>query len=264
MIFEKALVLSNKEIAIGIYEMILAAKKIADNDPFPGQFINISLSDSWLHPLRRPMSIAGFDGSNLRIIYKLFGEGTTILSNKKNGDILDLFGPVGNGFGNPDGRYPILVGGGVGLAPILWLHKLFTQKGIVHHTIIGARSMSEHFLKHAPEDNFLLATDDGSIGEKGTVMPVLRDIWKNFVNPKLYACGPELMLKAVNDFALQKTINCELSVESYMACATGICQGCIVEKSDANISESEHTYHERYSLVCINGPVYNAGEILFK
>ena len=73
MIFEKALVLSNKEIAIGIYEMILAAKKIADNDPFPGQFINISLSDSWLHPLRRPMSIAGFDGSNLRIIYKLFG-----------------------------------------------------------------------------------------------------------------------------------------------------------------------------------------------
>ncbi len=263
MICEKALVLSNKKIAIGIYEMILSAKKIADVHPFPGQFINISVSDSWLYPLRRPMSIAGFDGSNLRIIYKLFGEGTRILSNKKNGDILNLFGPVGNGFGNPDGGYPILVGGGVGLAPILWLHKLFAQKGIRHHTIIGARSMSEHFLEHSPEANLLLATDDGSIGKKGTVMPVLRDICKNFDNPKLYACGPQLMLKAVNDFALEKTIDCELSVESYMACATGICQGCVVERSNVNISESEHTYHERYSLVCINGPVYNAGEILF-
>ena len=130
MICEKALVLSNKKIAIGIYEMILSAKKIADVHPFTGQFIIISVSDSWLYPLRRPMSIAGFDGSNLRIIYKLFGEGTRILSNKKNGDILILFGPVGNGFGNPDGGYPILVGGGVGLAPILWLHKLFVQKKI--------------------------------------------------------------------------------------------------------------------------------------
>ncbi|MBF89226.1 MAG: hypothetical protein CMG75_06085 [Candidatus Marinimicrobia bacterium] len=263
MIFEKALILDNKKIANGIFEMVLSAKGIAALDPLPGQFINISLSDSWLHSLRRPMSIAGIDGPRLKIIYKLFGEGTFLLSKKKIGDLLDLLGPIGNYFQNPNGEHPILIGGGVGLAPILWLHKLFSDKGIIHHTIIGARSMSEHFLKHSPEDNLILSTDDGSIGKKGTVMPVLLDVCKNLEKPKLYACGPELMLKAVNDLAITQKINCELSVESYMGCATGICQGCVVEKSELNILGNEHSYHERYSLVCTNGPVYKAGEILF-
>lgn len=262
MIIEKGTIQSNEKIADGLFMMTFVAEKITEKCPMPGQFLNIAVVDSWLYPLRRPMSIAGLDDNQIKIIYKIFGDGTRLLSAKKPGELLDVLGPIGNSFGNADRDIPILVGGGVGLAPILWLHEFFEKKGIKHHTIIGARKSAEHFLRHEPENNFILTTDDGSLGEKGNVMVTLQRLFSIVDKSKLYACGPEAMLKAVNDFAVSESINCEISVESYMGCATGICQGCVIQR--ANKSAKKHSYHERYSLVCMDGPVYKAGEVIFQ
>lgn len=261
MIIEQSKILDNDQIAHGIFRMTVASEMIAAAHPSPGQFVNICVNDSWEHPLRRPMSIAGLDGERLIIIYKVFGEGTEILAGRQEGETIDILGPLGNSFGNSHGCTPILVGGGVGLAPILWLHERFVSRGIKHSTIIGARSSGEHFHTHAPSDGLFLTTDDGSVGEKGTVIPTLRKICADLSNPRIFACGPEPMLKAVHEYANESKIPGELSVESYMGCATGICQGCVVER--ATDGSPEHSYHERYSLVCCDGPVYRAEEIVF-
>ena len=120
MIAEKGTVLNNEEIARGIYQMTFSAERICNEEPFPGQFLNICVDDSWEHPLRRPMSIADVNDNQLSIIYKIFGEGTKILSEYKNGYSIDLLGPLGNSFGETEGTTPILIGGGVGLSPIIW------------------------------------------------------------------------------------------------------------------------------------------------
>ena len=106
-----------------------------------------------------------------------------------------------------------------------------------------------------------LTTDDGSIGEKGTVIPVLELLASKRSNAKLFACGPEPMLKALKSFSYSAGISAEFSVESYMACGLGLCQGCVIEKSSKN--GNKPSYHEQFSLVCIDGPVYKASEVHF-
>ncbi len=261
MIIERASVRENRPLAEGIFQMTMTAPAIANENPSPGQFLNISVTDDWLHPLRRPMSIAGRDEDNLTIIYKLFGEGTRLLSQYASGNSLDVLGPLGNSFGTTEGTTPVLVGGGVGLAPILWLHEILQSKSVDHVTIIGARHAGEHFLEHRPDEGVILTSDDGSLGLKGTVMNPVGSVCSELDVPKLFACGPEPMLIVVKDFAITESIAGELSVESYMGCATGICQGCVIERQ--NGAASKHSYHDRYSLVCLEGPVYNAEDICF-
>ena len=261
MIAEIGTVLNNEEIAHGIYQMTFSAEKICNEDPFPGQFLNICVDNTWEHPLRRPMSIADVNNDKLSIIYKIFGEGSTMLSEFSKGSSVDLLGPLGNSYKETEGTTPILIGGGVGLAPIIWFNKVLQTNGIEHKIVIGARSAKEHFLSHDPKRNIYLTTDDGSAGEHGTVMPTVKKICNRVERPKLFACGPEPMLKAIHLFVKEFDFPCELSVESYMGCATGICQGCVIERAFNGIKK--HSYHERYSLVCLDGPVYRAKEIIF-
>ncbi|MEE8437618.1 MAG: dihydroorotate dehydrogenase electron transfer subunit, partial [Candidatus Neomarinimicrobiota bacterium] len=195
-------------------------------------------------------------------IYKKLGQVTNILCGRKKFDYLNVLGPLGNTFTNWDNpnNIPILVGGGTGLAPLLNMHKKCLALGLKHALVLGARNSAQHFLKHNPEEGIYLCTDDGSLGIKGTVMTPLEQILKKHRNPHLFSCGPEPMLKAVQALALKNRIVCQLSVESYMACGTGLCQGCAVTKNDRDGSSSSI---RRYSLVCIKGPVYKAGEVLF-
>ncbi|MFQ6616314.1 MAG: dihydroorotate dehydrogenase electron transfer subunit [Fidelibacterota bacterium] len=251
MKIETAPVRSNDRIASGIWRMVLEAPDISEAVQGPGQFVSLSVTDDWELPLRRPMSIAGIDDGHLHIIYKVFGEGTHRLSRKAPGDTLSLLGPLGNTFRLPQNSFfPILVGGGVGIAPVDWLHRTLTSRGIEHDMIIGAVTANEHFHEHRPEGGVFLTTDDGSAGEHGTVMPTLQRETENRSHPFIYACGPSLMLKAVHRFVSSRGIPCQMAVESYMACSTGICQGCVIP------------LQERYSLVCLEGPVYDAGDLV--
>lgn len=263
IVIENAAVIRNTEIASGIWQLEAEAPQICAEYAGPGQFVSLLTDEGWEHPLRRPMSIAAVNGSQLGIIYKIFGDVTVSLSKMKKDNFINLLGPVGNtfsGWDNPD-IHPILVGGGVGLAPILNLKQACDDKNRDSTIIIGARTASEHSMKHDSENNIFLTTDDGSLGEKGTVMPVLERLAQEMQNAALFACGPEPMLKAVQSFAVSAGIPAELSVESYMACGIGLCQGCVIETPNGN--GIEHSYHEQYSLVCMDGPVYKASEVTF-
>jgi len=262
MIIERARIKSNREVARNIWEMHFEAPQIAQVYTGSGQFINILAIDNWHHPLRRPMSIASAEEGYVSIIYKIFGDVTRILSEKIEGDSAELMGPLGNTFSNwNNGAYPILVGGGVGLAPILNLRQECDEANVDHTIIIGARSGNEHFIKHEPKNNIFLSTDDGTIGEEGTVMGPLERSVKENKNAYLYACGPEPMMEAVRKFSITNNVPTQLSVESYMGCGVGLCQGCVVHRRDTEIQD--HSYHEKYSLVCMDGPVYEAKDVKF-
>jgi len=154
-----------------------------------------------------------------------------------------------------------LIGGGTGVAPILNLHHECQQAGVNHTTIFGARKSGGHFLEPDETQQLILTTDDGSLGIRGTVMGPLERVIQTHPNPALYVCGPEPMLVRIQKFALERQIPAQLSVESYMACGIGLCQGCVIEKNQN--SNRRHSYHETYSLTCMDGPVYKAEEIRF-
>ena len=263
MIIEKGEITVNESIAQELWMMEMNAPGIVGAYRGCGQFINILGSDQWEHPLRRPMSIAGVNDSRLQIIYKPVGPITTLLSTKTVGTTVDVLGPLGNQFtGWRDGNnYPILIGGGTGVAPILNLHHECQQAGVNHTTIFGARNSGGHFLKPDERHGMILTTDDGSLGIRGTVMVPLEQVVQRHPNSVIYACGPEPMLIRVQEFALKRTIPAQLSVESYMACGIGLCQGCVIEKNQK--PSRRHTYNGTYSLTCIEGPVYRAEEIRF-
>ncbi len=243
--------------------MEMAAPNICKEVQGPGQFVNIAVSEAWQMPLRRPMSIAGNSGDNLEIIYKLFGEGTRALSKKEKGDSLNVLGPLGNIFEvNAQIGTPVLVGGGVGIAPVLWLHHRLQDERIDHKLIIGAVTADEHFLDHNPGEEIFLTTDDGSLGEEGTVMPALERLTVEADHSTVFACGPGPMLKAVRDYTVANRIGCQMALESYMACGTGLCQGCVIGLDREK--PVEDSYHKHYSLVCCDGPVYDAREIVIE
>ena len=142
-------VISNGEISEGIYQTVLHAPEISASS-HPGQFVNILPSNNWEHVMRRPMSIANQGNEEISIIYKAVGEGTQIMANWEKDTKVDLIGPLGNYWNGYDTTFPILIGGGVGIAPIFNLHNLLKKHQIEHILIMGARDENEHFLKNLP------------------------------------------------------------------------------------------------------------------
>ena len=251
MVSNKAEIVENSKIAHNIWRMSFISQSIADEYVGAGQFVSILAGDSWEHPIRRPMSIAKVLDDQITIIYKIFGSVTNTLSRLMSGDYIDVLGPLGNTFVVDYNKYtPILVGGGIGLSPILNLSECLNKKGISSHTIIGAKSSDEHFLDLNPNNGTYLSTDDGTIGIKGTVIDVLSIVLKEVENPYIFACGPEGMLSALKLFLNEKGIPGQFSVESYMACGFGFCQGCAIPNNK-----------EGYSLVCKEGPVFDYNEV---
>ena len=255
MIIDKSEIIENTQIAEGIWRMVFKSVEIADRYLGAGQFVSVLTDDNWEHPIRRPMSIADVNEDKISIIYKVFGSVTQALTKLKSKDYIDVLGPIGNTFNvDYDTFYPILIGGGIGLSPILNLSKCLVQKGISITTIIGAKTSKEHFLQHNPNKNMFLSTDDGTIGINGTVIDALNIVLKGVKNPKIFACGPEPMLFSIQKILEEKSIPAQFSVESYMACGVGFCQGCVIPKKQNN----------EYYLVCKDGPVFEANEVKFE
>ena len=255
-------VISNNQISEGIYKTVFHAPAIAVNS-HPGQFVNILPLSNWNHVMRRPMSIVSQGNDEISIIYKAIGEGTLIMANWERETNVDLIGPLGNYWRGYNKKHPILIGGGVGIAPILNLHNLLIKDQIDHILIMGARNEREHFLKHDPEKQIYMSTDDGSFGISGNVVDALQNIFPDGNYPldcKIYSCGPPMMMDGVRSYALQYHLECDLALETIMACGVGICQGCTVERKTSK--ELGHSYRNRFSLACMDGPIYNAKEIV--
>ena len=164
---EKAIVISTKEIAFNTYETKLQSPQIT-NSARPGQFINILPSIDWNNIMRRPMSISSQENDKIGIIFKVVGEGTEIMKNWEINDEIDIIGPLGNYWSNYKDFLPILIGGGVGIAPIINLHNMLNKIGVGHSLIMGAQTKKDHFIEHKPNDKIYISTDDGSLGISGS------------------------------------------------------------------------------------------------
>ncbi len=249
MIIEDFVVDSNIKIAENTFLIGLNSQINLDNLQ-PGQFFNIQVSNNHFPLLRRPFSISDIIDDKIYFMYKIVGEGTSILSHKKKGEKINLLGPLGNNFNVSNFENILLLGGGIGIAPFPFFSKKLVNKNF--KVLFGVRTKNEahnYGLK-----NVLFSSEDGSIGKKGTVIDLLDEELKNldFEKTKIYACGPNAMFRALQKYLINKNIECEVSMESAMACGFGICQGCPVE----------HNHSESYKLICKDGPIFNIREIV--
>lgn len=238
---------SIKNIASDVYEMILTGEG-AKYITAPGQFINIKINDSLQPYLRRPMSISDYTNSSITIVFKVVGEGTEILKNKQVGDELDCLIGLGNGFSIKDGDKVILIGGGLGTPPLYNLGKKLYEQGKKIVTVLGFNSKQDVFYeeKFAEFSKVFVATMDGSVGTKGTVIDVIKE--NQIVFDQYYTCGPEPMLDAL--VSVYPT-NGELSFEARMGCGFGACMGCSCKVKTAP-----------YKRICVEGPVLQAEEVI--
>lgn len=250
MFDEKSRVESVKKIINDTYLLRVYSPLIAASIK-PGQFCNIKVSDSNYPLLRRPFSICEVEGDYLHFLFDVHGEGTKLLANKRKDDFIDILGPLGNGF-ELNGNYnlAIIVAGGIGIAPFPYLiQQLPSNKKIF--SFYGSRSKAN--LIDYKMKNLSVSTDDGSAGFKGNVVQLLEKDFYKFGNEtiRIFACGPTLMLKAIQDFSIKYNIECQISTECSMACGFGICQGCPIERTD----------DDGYYLVCKDGPVFDSKKV---
>ena len=221
----------------------------------PGQFMNILTSEAVEPLLRRPYSISQVEGDECEIMFSLLGKGTHLLARKRVGDRIGVLGPLGNTFGyEKDFGTAIIVAGGIGIAPFPYLTRELQRRERPLLTFLGARSAGRVVTRGL--HNLHVATDDGSQGFHGNVIACLDAyLSANEVDrPMIFACGPNAMLQATQQYAHAHDIPCELSLESEMACGIGICQGCPIEK---------HHGERKYSLVCTDGPCFDSHDIIF-
>jgi dihydroorotate dehydrogenase electron transfer subunit len=228
----------------------------ANNEPmpemFPGQFVQILVKNSPNVFLRRPVSINNVDLANneLWLLVKRVGEGTEKICKSSTGDIMNLIFPLGNSFTIPEEKCTtLLIGGGVGTAPMLFLGKKLSEKGYNVNFLLGGQTASDilqitDFEKYG---NVYCTTEDGSFGEIGFVTD--HTILQNSKFDFIYTCGPKPMMVAVAKHAVSKGIECEASLENLMACGFGACLCCIEKTVRGNI------------CTCTEGPVFNIKEL---
>ncbi len=261
MIREEVEVKSNRCLTDNFYRLTFISSFIASH-ALPGQFLHIKLQQQPLRILlRRPFSVHRVSSDNVSILYKIVGKGTELLSRATPGDYLDVLGPLGNGFSISEAPNTyLLVAGGMGIAPLLALaDELVKANGRGNiYLLLGAQTEKELLcvdeFKSLPV-NTLLATKDGTKGDKGLITEVLDKIFKEgrLKEPtELFACGPRNMLKVCADIAGRYNIQCQVSLEELLACGVGACLGCVVRTKKG------------YERVCKEGPVFDARDIIWE
>lgn len=255
---ENAAVISQEKLAEGIYSMWIRTE--ASGSAKPGQFISVYTNDgSKLLP--RPISICEIDKEEgkLRIVYRVTGRntGTEQFSRLGEGDTVPVIGPLGNGFPVEEalGKKVFLMGGGIGVPPILELAK---QMDCEKKQIVAGYRDMHTFLKEEFEKNgeAYISTEDGSLGVKGNILDAIREY--GLEADIIYACGPTPMLRAIKAYAEEKNIVCYVSLEERMACGIGACLGCVCKTK-----KKDHHSNVHNSRICKDGPVFLATEVEF-
>lgn len=246
-----AAVVSQEALASDIFSMWIQADEIA-RAAKPGQFISVYTKDpSKLLP--RPISICQIDREQgrLRIVYRTVGAGTKEFSGYQAGDSITVMGPLGNGFPLDGTKKAFLIGGGIGIPPMLQLAKeLHCEKQMV----LGYRD--ELFLnkEFEPYGSVYLAVEDGSAGTKGNVLDAIRA--NGLQADVIYACGPTPMLRALKAYAAEQGMECWISMEEKMACGIGACLACVCQSKE--VDGHSHVHNKR---ICKDGPVFAAEEV---
>ena len=217
-------------------------------DIAPGQFVQVRVDDSPTTYLRRPISIhdVNRDDNTVSLLVQMVGEGTRHLGAAKVGDTINLVLPLGKGYTLPaEGEKVLLVGGGIGIAPLYYLAKCVALKGVKPVFLLGGKKASDLVQLDAFRrvGETLVTTEDGSLGEKGMV--TMHSVWEECQFDKIYVCGPKRMMMAVADIAKKDNVWCEVSLEHTMACGIGACLCCVEDTVEGNL------------CVCKEGPVFN-------
>lgn len=223
----------------------------------PGQFVEVRVDDSPSTFLRRPISVNYVDRiqNELWLLIRLIGEGTRRMARYRAGETVNVLLPLGNGFSipqKPSSPELLLVGGGVGTAPMLYLGESLKKAGFTPVFLLGARSGSdilqrEDFEKHG---SVYITTEDGSMGEKGLVTQ--HSILKEKTFGQIYTCGPKPMMMAVAKYAKTVGTPCEVSLENMMACGFGVCLCCVERTTEGNV------------CACTEGPVFNINRLTWQ
>lgn len=248
-------IIANSPVAKDHNLLSIKSRELAMNSQ-PGQFVMVRVLEHSTDPLLRiPLSIHSIDENGIGLLYRVIGNATKILSEKKTADFINIFGPLGNGFklarlDPAENKECFLVGGGTAVAPLYALAQALCAKNIKPTLFIGARN-SEQLLcveKFAPfANNIYTATEDGSQGFHGSVAKLCADYFKSIdtMPAIVYASGPNRMLEALAKILHEFKIPGQFAMESYMACGIGVCKGCAVKTPQG------------YKLCCKDGPVFN-------
>jgi len=246
-------IVANKKISEKFFQLSLDASAMA-RQARPGQFIHIRINDTLKPFFRRPFSIYRAQ-KTIDILYDAVGCGTKMLSEKKKGDFVDCLGPLGTPFSLPPKNIEqiVLIAGGVGVAPFLFLTDILKKRNYKLVLLYGARSKEQIFAMKDFKKNGCavhVSTDNGSGGTKGKVSVLFPQINLD-VPTYLYTCGPKPMMACVQEFAKKNKIEGQASLEEVMACGVGTCLGCSIKTS------------EGYRTVCHDGPVFDLKEVIF-
>ena len=260
MIKETLPIKYNRQIGLNTWLMGFSSISISSGAK-PGQFLMIQPGQTKDPLLGRPFSIHGIrDKEEVMILYKIAGKGTSLMSAMRENDNISVTGPLGKSFPYPGQEGPIiLVAGGIGVAPLFFLAKTLNKTEKERARIFfGFPTSRETILVDqliVSGFDLTLATDDGSLGEKGFITDMLEQYLDNNASGKstIYACGPTAMLKKVAQKALNLNLKCYVTLEGHMACGIGICQGCAVK--------SARDKEDAYFHICKDGPVFAANLI---
>ena len=249
--------IKKEKLLEGLYKFSVDAKEIVELAN-PGNFIEIRINENSDPFLRRPISIYNLDKKNgvLEFIFQVKGKGTELLAKKKEGDKIDIIGPLGNGtFKFEEYKNIAVIGGGIGIFPLYELSKQAKNAGKKVYTYLGFRNKDLVTLEKEFEDVstiLTITTDDGSYKNSGFAINYLKnDLEKNNIDC-IYACGPLPMLKAVKKLAEEKEIPCQISLEEKMGCGMGVCLGCAVRTATSTDDNPQYLH------VCKAGPVFNS------
>lgn len=249
-------VTENHEVAKGIFRLTLSVQNFPGN-VVPGQFVMLLTSDEMDPLLRRAFSIHDYLNGEIQVLYKVVGSGTEWMSSRSQGDSVSLVGPLGKGFEIPETiKEAWIVAGGIGFAPFQFFLKKLRQQHVTTRLFYGARTSHELVGadEHKRDLDLILATDDGSRGERGRIVDIFEQKIKN-LGPKpsgqVFACGPHPMLAQLAECCRRLKIPCQVSLETQMACGLGTCMGCVIQTPQG------------YQRVCREGPVFSIGNIIW-
>lgn len=248
-------VVSNRKLTDDIYLMRLISPEVT-KEAKPGQFVHVRCGEGKDYILRRPLSIHRVYNEFFELLYKVVGKGTLDLSRLEPGEKIDLIGPLGNGFDLAKvPRQVLIVSGGVGIAPLMFLIDELRKKKVTLSVVLGARLRKEllyHDELSRTVENTFVSIDEDSAGNVGSIIDVLPEVM-SYVKAKLiYVCGPAEMLKKAAALCFDRDLACHVSLERQMGCGVGVCMACVV-KTNAG-----------YQRVCKDGPVFDAREIVWE
>lgn len=249
---EQGLVISNQQLSDDLFELEFLSPDIAHH-ALPGQFVNVKVSDQHDPLLRRPISIYDIDHEKgkITLLYKVVGRGTELMTGIKAQSTIDVMGPLGKGFSLPNySKNTLLVGGGVGIAPLMYLARCLKELECQVKVFYGAGSSKElvageRFRQLGVE--LYTASMDGNSGYHGLVTDLLQDQEPDEID-SIYTCGPEVMMAAVAEYVGYNYLWGECSLEAHMACGVGACLGCARKLKQKD---------EEYIKICKDGPVFN-------